>query len=149
MSRFFQRVRNLFVKVIPDYIDAHLTGVLTFLHAIRSLIANPTLDGILEGLTKAITPELLAAIESKLDLVIDAFEIELACKTCTTFEEKMKCIADQLATKSPELQNALIHAMAVMLTRLTSGDEVMTEHELAALVAFAENELNHAANTPA
>jgi len=149
LTRFFQRVRNLFVKVIPAYIDAHVSAVLVFVEGIRTLIENPVFDGILEGLTKAITPELLATIEAKLDLAIDALEIEVACKSCTTFEDKMKCIADQLATKSPELQAALLHALAVVLSRLTSEDVTTTQTELAALVAFAENELAHAKNVPA
>jgi hypothetical protein len=149
LTRFFQRVRTLFSKQIPAFMDAHIAGVLAFVESVKSVVNNPTLEGILDSLAPKMAPAILSAIQDNIDKVIDALEIEIACKSCTTFEDKIKCIADQIATKSPELQTALLHAMAVILSRLTSQNVTMTETELAALVSFTENELAHAATVTA
>jgi hypothetical protein len=149
LTRFFQRVRNIFTHVIPQYLDAHISGVLTFVEGIKTIIANPTVEGVIDGLAPKIAPEIFNVILANIDKVLEFLGILDHCKNCTSNEEKLKCIADQLATVHPDLQRYLLHAIAVYLTRLTSGDETTTEAELNALVAFAENELQHQANAPA
>ena len=148
IERVLQRAKNFFRNDIPAYIDEHIQAALTIADSIRSIIKNPAVEGVLDTLTKGIAAPILTKIEDALDKVIDALEIELACKSCTTFEDKLKCIADQISKREPQLQAALLHAMAVILSKLTSEDVTLTETELSALVAFTENQKAHAANTP-
>ena len=110
------KVKSL-MKEFDSFIQAHVEVALQVTTEIKKLLSGPV--GII--ITSVIPGSIDDAIRVKLLQIlpeaIDTLMILDACKSKTSLNEKISCFITELKKVDPELQEAILHKLATILTR--------------------------------
>lgn len=139
---FFAKVRAFFIKAFDDaqtFLDNHVEPVLHFVQALKQVVDSPAGDFIVNIIPGKIDDAVLGTLRGSLDQVIALLGIQLECSKEASSETRIRCFIEHLRGLTPEMQSAIYHKIASLLTRLNKGEHTFTDSEIDAMVQLAYN----------
>jgi hypothetical protein len=117
------RLKSL-LRQFDNYVDGHIDTALKITAALKNILSSPVADilaAIIPGnIDKAVRLELVDGLNK----VVETLGIVESCKQYTDTNEKLKCFIQQLQQKDPQLQDAILHKLASLLTAHLDGQRL-------------------------
>jgi hypothetical protein len=115
LKNFFQNIGDFFAR-IPHEVREAVSRSLTISSAIKKLIDNPVVDVITAIIPGDWDDELKTLIRNKLAELMPYLLIVDTCKDKPTLEEMLVCWIEQVKNQPKDIQDALLHKLAALLT---------------------------------
>ena len=112
------------LRQFDSFIDAHIDTALAVTTQLENFLASPAADmltAIIPGnLDDAIKKQLIAALEK----AVEVLTIADNCKLYTDLNDKLKCFAQQLQQRDPQLREAVLQKLASLVAANLDGQRV-------------------------
>ena len=104
-----------------DYIDEHIDTALRITTALKNILASPAADLLTALIPGNADNVVRAQLIFALDKAMEALAIADTCKLYTDINDKLKCFAQQVKQRDPQLQDALLQKLASLLAAHLDG----------------------------
>lgn len=141
---FFVKLKKFFIKAFDDaqnFIDNHIEPVLHFVQGLKAAVDSPAGDFVINLIPGKVDDAIVQALRTNLGEVITILQIRLDCSHEATNEDRIRCFIEHLRAQSPEMQSALYHRIASLLTRINKGEHTFTNAEIDAMIQLGYNNL--------
>ncbi len=112
------------LRTFDSFVDNNVETALKVTTVLKQIIASPVAD-IVTALIPGEADDLLKKkLLIALEKVTDVLTITDECMKHHNVNDKLACFAEQMRHNSPELQDALLHKMASLLTSELDGNRM-------------------------
>jgi hypothetical protein len=112
---------KVLLRQFDNYVDVHIDTALQITTALKNVLSSPVaniVSAIIPGNTNDVLRQQLIA---GLNVAIEALTIADNCKQYSVLNDKLNCFLQQLKTRDPQLQDALLQKLASLLASHLDG----------------------------
>lgn len=109
------------LKGFNSAIEQHIDLALQVTTALKQVLKGPVGEILTAIIPGQVDDMIRAKLIQGLDKAIEALSIVDACKGQLTLEAKVRCFAEELARRDPQLQDAILQKLASLLTSELDG----------------------------
>lgn len=122
-SKMKTQVRQL-LQQFDGYVERNVDTALQITTLLKNLLTSPAADMLTAIIPGNVDDIIRRQLIYALGKAIEALAIAEACKPYTDVNDKLKCFAQQLQLKEPELQDALLQKLASLLAGELDGNRL-------------------------
>ena len=117
------QVRQL-LQQFDSYVEKNVDTALRITTAIKSFLQSPVADVITAIIPGGVDDIIRRQLIYALDKSLEALAIADSCRQYSDIDAKLKCFAEQLKLREPDLQDALLQKLASLLAGTLDGNRL-------------------------
>lgn len=124
---FCTKIKNklkAIMRHIDEYTETHVAMALKITTSLKRALTSPVADILTAIIPGDLDNALRDQVVNALDKITEALTIADACKNCTNLNDRLRCLAQQLQQRDPNLQDAILHKLASLLAGSLDGNRL-------------------------